>query len=192
MKNSNSNTLAKYISDMLAVEQHFIETLKIEEYDDQLKRFPEAKQEILRLRAMTEEHMSALDTLLRDFDGAGRSVLKEMVTSVTGVTMGAAARLRKHSTSKILRDAYATLSLHAIGYTMLHTTGLALGSPPTAELALAHLKNITAMIIEISHSIVPVVAAELSEDHLIDASSVVLAIENTQEAWRHPDPVAAY
>jgi hypothetical protein len=41
----------------------------------------------------------------------------------------------------MLRDDYTALNLAAIGYHMLHTTGMGLQNQATADLALRHLKD---------------------------------------------------
>jgi hypothetical protein len=83
----------------------------------------------------------------------------------------------------MLRDDYVALNVNAIGYTMLHTTGLALDSAPTAELALVHLRSITPLIMELSQVIVPVVVSELGDTSRVDPTKIEAALRNTQQCW---------
>jgi hypothetical protein len=67
---------------------------------------------------------------------------------------------------------------------MLHTTGLALKQPETANLALSQLHDITPIIVDISEIIPLVVIRELSNDsEVIDRTVGDTAIRNTQKAW---------
>ena len=63
----------------------------------------------------------------------------------------------------MLREDYTALSLAAIRYHMLHTTGLALQDQAMADLALRHLKDWTPIIVEISQAVHPVVVQELRD-----------------------------
>jgi hypothetical protein len=94
-------------------------------------------------------------------------------------------KIRSEKVSKMLRDDYTALNLAAVGYSMLHTTGLAVQDHATAALALRHLKDYTSIIMELNAIIPSVVVAELKDnDVVIVESSVQQAIQNTQDAWK--------
>jgi hypothetical protein len=85
----------------------------------------------------------------------------------------------------MLRDDYTALNLATVGYTMLHTTGLALNDQATADLALRHLREYTSIVMEINQVIPSVVVADLREDGgVIDESAVQMAVANTQKVWQ--------
>jgi len=85
----------------------------------------------------------------------------------------------------MLRDDYTALNLATIGYTMLHTTGLALNDQATADLALRHLREYTSIVMEINQVIPSVVVAELRDDGgVINESVVQDAVANSQMAWQ--------
>ena len=92
-------------------------------------------------------------------------------------------KLRSETVSKMLRDDYTTLSLAAISYTMLNTTGHALNDPATAQIAARHLRQITPLITGVSRIIPLVVARELGEDHQVDVAAGSQSVRETQQAW---------
>jgi len=181
---SSAETLGVYLTDMIAAEQHLLQNIRTVETIDELENFPEIQNQLARIGSQSETHMASLKTLLHQL-GEDSSHLKEMVTTVTGAALGVASKVRKHSVSKVLRDVYTALSLNAIGYEMLHTTGLALGSKPTADAALQHLTATAGFILEISRRAIPVVITELAENNPVKPSVGDAAQSNVRTAWRN-------
>lgn len=178
------DTLQQYVSDMLAVEQHVHEAIRRQEEDESVHRFPEASSLISRAEATLDNHIEALEYRLEQLGGDAAGPVKEAVTSVLGVAAGLYDKVRDEKVSKMLRDDYTALSLMAISYHMLHTTGLALHDRPTADLALRHLKDWTPIITDLSHVVHKVVVAELEDDDFTVDRSVADESERiTQEAW---------
>ena len=115
---------------------------------------------------------------------------KEAISAALGIAAGLIDQVRTQQVSKMLRDDYTALSLAAISYHMLHTTGMALQDQATADLALRHLKDWTPIITDISHVVHGVVAQELQDDAHAVATGVAAESERiTQEAW-NPDHVS--
>ena len=76
-----------------------------------------------------------------------------------------------------------TLSLAAVSYTMLNTTGHALNDPATAQIAARHLRQITPLITGVSRIMPLVVARELGEEHQVDVAAGPQSVRETQQAW---------
>jgi hypothetical protein len=176
--------LQQYVSDMLAVEQHIHQAIRQQENDDSTQSYPSAASLISRAEATLDNHIAALESHLEQIGGDPGAPVKEAVTTVLGVGAGIIDKLRTVQVSKMLRDDYTALSLAAISYHMLHTTGMALHSQSTADLAQRHLMDWTPIIAEISHIIHEVVAQELQDDgHPVDASVATQSAQAMHEAW---------
>lgn len=181
------DTLRNYVSDMLALEKHVLEAVKRQSTDERTRLHPEALAIVSKIEGVLRGHISETEQHLGSLGGDSAQPFKEAVSTIAGVAAGFIDQVRSANTvSKILRDNYSALSLDAIGYTMLHTTGLALKSPTTADLALRHLKDISPLIVQISEVIPLVVAKELADDgEVVDTTVGPEAVRNTQRAWKN-------
>lgn len=181
-----SDTLQKYVSDMIAVEDHIANAVKRQtEHDDVYKHQPQAAVIIQKIAQLTEQHSQHLKQHLESIGGDTAGGLKEVATSALGAVAGMYDKVRNQTVSKMLRDDYTALNLAAISYNMLHTTGLALRDQATADLALRHLEDYADIVMQINQIIPSVVVADLRDDvSMINDASVQQAIENTQNAWR--------
>lgn len=180
-----NQTLRQYVTDMRALDQYLLEMVELQSKDEHVQKNSEANRIIGKIVATTKLHISNLDAEVKRLEAEPRSAVKGAITSLAGTAMGLINKVRSHEVSKMLRDDYTVLSLSAISYTMLHTTGLALSDSLIANLALTHLKNITPLVIEVSQIIPSVVNAELAEEgDSVNSTASVTAINNTQQAWR--------
>jgi hypothetical protein len=70
-------------------------------------------------------------------------------------------------------------------YEMLHTTALAVGSQPTADLALAHMKDYAPFIVALTDEVPRLLVRELSDEGKIAAASSAAdqAARNARAAW---------
>jgi hypothetical protein len=178
------DTLQQYVSDMLAVEKHILQAVERQLEAEEVRNFPQTNQLIGKLEGTLRSHITGLEQHLASLNGDGLSPVKEAVSSALGVAAGVIDLVRTNKVSKLLRDDYTALSLAAVGYTMLHTTGLALEDKPTADLALRHLKGYTALIGEIAENVISVVVEELrDESEVINPTVTDEAARNTQAAW---------
>ena len=75
--------------------------------------------------------------------------------------------------------------MNSVGYSMLHTTGLALMSNSTASLAISYLQDTAALIMELSQESIPVVVGELEETNGVTTDVTSLAQTNVRNAWTH-------
>lgn len=179
-----TDTLQQYVGDMLALERHIHDAVRRQRDDEKVQKQSEAHTIISRVEAQLDEHIEHLEQHLESLGGSPTSVVKEAVTAVTGAVAGLYDQVRDEKVSKMLRDDYAALSLAAVSYTMLHTTGLALTDQETADIALKHLKHWTPIVVDISEAIPLVVANELGEEMAgTDSSAGREAVKNTQVAW---------
>lgn len=184
------DTLQQYVSDMLAVERHLHQAIRRQKGDASLRAHPEAAAIIERTEAAIDNHIAALETRLEELGGDAAAPIKEAVTAALGAAAGVINQLRTEQVSKMLRDDYTALSLAAISYHMLHTTGLALMDPATADLALRHLRDYTPIITDISHAVHASVARDLQDNGMVvDATVASRSEQATQEAW-NPEHVS--
>jgi hypothetical protein len=181
-----TETLQKYVSDMIAVEEHIGSAVKRQSKDENAnKHNPQASRLINNIVQMTERHEQALKQHLSYLGGDAAKGIKEVATAALGTLAGLYDKVRTEPVSKMLRDDYTALNLATIGYTMLHTTGLALNDQATADLALRHLREYTSIVMEINQIIPSIVVAELRDDGgVINESVVQDAVANTQTAWQ--------
>ena len=178
------DTLQQYVSDMLAVEQHIHQAIRRQEEDDSVKKHPEAFALISQAEQILDNHIAALESHLEALGGDAASPVKEAVAGVLGAAAGVIDQVRTQQVSKMLRDNYTALSLAAISYHMLHTTGMTMADQATADLALRHLKDWTPIITRISHIIHGVVAHDLQDDGYTVGVGVAKESERiTQTAW---------
>jgi ferritin-like metal-binding protein YciE len=181
-----SDTLQKYVSDMIAVEEHIAAAVKRQTDDEQVyKHNPQASQIIQNIAQSTEMHAEHLKHHLEAIGGDPAKGVKELATAALGAVAGMYDKMRNETVSKMLRDDYTALNLAAIGYTMLHTTGLALQDQATADIALRHLKHYTSIVMQINQVIPSVVVEDLRNTvPIMNEASTQQAMHNTQDAWR--------
>jgi hypothetical protein len=177
--------LQQYVSDMVALDEHIHEAIKRQIADDRLKQFPEATKLVNRLHRTLDTHITGLKGQLKTLGGEASGPVKEAVSAIAGVAAGLYDKVRHDPVSKMLRDDYTALSLAAISYTMLHTTGLALQNQPIADMAQRYLNDVTPLIMEISQVIPGVVVKDLEDSEaLVDRTVGQEAVRKTQAAWK--------
>lgn len=183
---ARKDTLQKYVSDMMAVEDHIERAVKRQtEHEDVYQHNPQAAVIIQTIVQHTKQHSEHLSQHLESIGGDPAKGIKEIASAVLGTAAGLYDKVRTESVSKMLRDDYTALNLAAVSYTMLHTTALALQDQPTADLALRHLKHYTEVIMQINQVIPSVVVADLRNDvPTLNEASIQQAMQNTQDAWR--------
>lgn len=183
MQEKNQQTLRQYVSDMLAVDKHIHETVKRHRDDKQVGADADAHQLLSRIESAFDMIIEELEQHLEHLGGAPSAPIKDAVATTIGALGSMYDKMRTETVSKMLRDDYTTLGLAAISYTQLNTTGYALGSDMTAQVAARHLRQITPLITGISRIMPLVVARELAENHAVDGSAAPASIRETQQAW---------
>jgi len=181
----NQETLVQYVGDQLSLMRHIHQAIEQQSSDSNVKQSAEANGLINKIDGVLESHISTLEQHMKDLGGDATSPVKEAVSSVLGVAAGLYDKVRTDPVSKMLRDDYTALSHASIALTTLHTTGLALKSQRTADIALQQLLDISPLIVEISEVIPRVVVPELMDaGEVVDAGVADQAIKNTQQAWQ--------
>jgi len=185
MSNTTTPTINTYISDMLALEQHITQPLQHQANDASVVRFAPAARVINEALAKQKARVDALQQRLEAVGGHAGSPIKSGVASALGAAAAAIGDARKTEVSKYLRDDYSALCLASAGYTLLHTTALALGDSATASLAQRHLTDTATTIMKISATLPVVCLAELREEGVaVDPSVATQAEQDVEKAWK--------
>lgn len=176
--------LTSYLGDMAATQNHLLKTVEQQLRDPQVTSHAEVNELLTKLRLVLRRHTGDIEQRVAEFGGSLTADVKEAITVATGLAASLFGKIRPHAASKFLRDDYVLLSACSIGYEMLHVTALALSEKKTAEMALAHFKEITPMVVRLSEIMPGVVVQELTHDVSgIDAGAAPIAKRNTREAW---------
>jgi len=178
------HTIATYLSDMLALEQHINGPISSQMNSDEHRSSPEAIRIIGTIKSVTDKHIAALDAQLKAAGGSATHGVKSAWSQLLGGGAAALNNVRKTKISKSLRDDYTALGLAAISYTMLHATAAGLGDRSTAALAKRHLDDIAPIIVDISQTIPTVVLEELRDDgENVTITAAQLTEETSNQAW---------
>ena len=190
-KQTPQETLLMYVNDVLALERDIKEAVARQVEDDAVRHNPEASAFLHQLALSTAtRHASLVE--LSDANGSGAGAVKEVVAAAVGMLTGIYGMVRKHPVSRVLRDDYTVLSLASTAYSMLYTTGIALRSEPVADLALRHLRDVTPLIMKLSHIIPAVVVAELTADFPeANQEAAAAGRDATANAWSQHDEAEA-
>jgi ferritin-like metal-binding protein YciE len=178
------HTVATYLSDMLALEQHISAPIDSQLGSADHREYADAIRIIQSIKSVTTSHVTALEAQLKAAGGSGAHPMKSAWAQLLGGGAAAINNVRKTKVSKSLRDDYTALGLAAISYTMLHATAAGLGDGSTAALAKRHLEDIAPIIVEISKTIPAVVLQELADDgEKVSITAAQLTEDATGEAW---------
>jgi hypothetical protein len=182
--------LQGYVNDMLAVEHEIHNAFSRQKHSETPKRHPEAAQLIARVEDTIDRHIAELKRELERLGGS-ESALKKAVGVAMGAVAGLYDQVRDENVSRMVRDDLAALNFAAACYQMLHTTGLALHDQRLADLALAHLRDFTPLIMDLSQVLPSVVIHELAEKNAstIDESVAEEAAREEKKAWQEPATV---
>ena len=177
-------TIATYVSDMLALEQHTLQPLQHQADDKAVQAMPAALRVVQAATQIAQKHEQALSARLEALGGHAGSPIKSSVASALGGVAAVVGNIRKTEVAKYLRDDYTALCLATASYTMLQTTALAMHDAETAALAKAHLADYAGVIMKFSETLPSAVIGDLqSEGTTVDASVVSEAQEATERAW---------
>jgi ferritin-like metal-binding protein YciE len=180
----NLKTTQDWCSDMLALETHIEEAL--DRQLGEIKDDPKAAALVQEFHNMVKSQRDALKTHLESIGGKPTGGIKAAGTAVLGMAAGVIDKLRTEGQSKSLRDDYTAFNLAAIGYSMLYTTGVALGQSSTATIAERHLRGYARAVQQINHVIASSVVSELQKDgHTItNANAEQQTREMTDRIWK--------
>ena len=183
----NQKTIQDYIGDMVALESHIEEAL-----DRQLKEVEEhsaAQAAVQRFHDMVKHNRDHMKQLQEQEGSTGGNPIKKVGSAVLGAAAGMIDNLRAEGISKSLRDDYVAFNLAAMGYTMLHTTCLALGNQQVASVCQEHLTSYAKAIQELNHLVPQVVVEELQKDgHTVLGNPAQQTTQMVDAAWKSTAP----
>lgn len=181
---THNDNLRMYVNDTAAMAKHIENAFDQQREDSDVQSHPEAHRLIERMHSTLLAQRKQMEVHAEAEGGGVGAAVKEAVTSITGAFAGLYGKVRKHPTSRILRDNYTALALACVAYEMLHTTALGLGKQALADTALKSLRELAPLIIAVTEIIPGVVLRELaSDDPNIDTSVEIQARENALTAW---------
>jgi ferritin-like metal-binding protein YciE len=176
------HTVAEYVSDILALEQHINAPVKSQLASTE--QYGTATTIVNEIATVSQRHIDALEARLDALGKPATHGVKSVWAQLVGGGAAALNQVRSTKVSKSLRDDYTALGLAAISYTMLHATASALGDTLTASLAKRHLDDITPIIVNISSEIPAIVLEELSADgEQVQITAAELTQSATKDAW---------
>lgn len=182
MSKPDKETLREYTADLLTLETHLLNAVKKQKSSEKV-RIGEAIELLHVLDKTLSVHTTVLEKKVEGLNGERKSKIKTKIGSFTGQIAGLVDTVREDPVSKMMRDDYCSLSMIAIGYTMLHTLALAGNDKELAELSSGNLSDIAQLITETSRVVPVVVASETTDDEQKAKKIWKEALENTQDAW---------
>ena len=182
-KDKTQTTIADYVGDMVALQNHIEEAL-----DRQLEmstNMPVAYAAIKRFHDTVKSQRNAMKAYEEQVGSTAGSPIKEAGAALLGVAAGLIDKVRTEGISKAMRDDYTAFNHAAISYTMLHATAVALGDQQTARMAREGLEAYARMVQEINHVIADVVVEELKRDEhsIVDMQAADKNRAMVDNAW---------
>ncbi len=162
LDDKGKKVIKDWIGDMVAIEAHIEEAL-----DAQLKvkdQVPAAASSIQTFHDTTKANRDRLKAYQEKIGTTGGNPVIDAGASVLGKAAGLIDRFRSDTLTKSIRDDYTAFNHASIGYTLLHTTALALGDGESADLAAQNLKVHASNVQHINHIISDVAMAEIQKD----------------------------
>jgi ferritin-like metal-binding protein YciE len=187
MTRTTHETIHSYVTDMLALETHLVNTLEYQ-VDDVEVGHPRAAAALKELHQTAARHLTAIRALEEsredDLGVELSDLVKRFATTIAGLGTAAIDMLRSDKVPKNLRDDFAAFSMATIGYTMLYTTARALGEERVATLAESHLRDYAQAMRRLSELMPATVVAALRADGLPVEDGALAGIEDTvRQAW---------
>src|SRR5438067_11847987 len=102
--NKANDLITTYVSDMLAFERSFCETLERQAREDRVRTLTEASRVIEKVHNTIQAHSAAIDEHLKTLGGKLTSNVKEAVVLLAGMAAGVLDKIRPHSVHKMRRD----------------------------------------------------------------------------------------
>jgi hypothetical protein len=180
----NKNTIADYVGDMVALQDHIEEAL-----DHQLeltKGSPVAAAAVQQFHDMVKRNRDEMKQHQQQVGTTPGNPVIEVGSTLLGKAAGIIDKVRTEGISKALRDDYTAFNHVCIGLTMLHVTALALGDQATARIAARQLEDYAGAVQKINHIIGEVVLEELrKDDHtIVDPNAAQENRKAVDRAWQ--------
>lgn len=179
------HSLATYVSDMLALEEHICVPLRTQSDDVDFRSIAPAATVVTRITSLAETHVQSLQSALDSLGGHPAHAAKSALTNVEGWFASAIDKLRKTKVAKGLRDDYTALALCTASYSMLLTTANAFGNTSVAALAKRHLQDYAQAIVDIADALPLVVIDDLNQTGMpVDRRIGTQSQTEIRAAWR--------
>jgi ferritin-like metal-binding protein YciE len=183
--NDVQHSLATYVSDMLALEQHVAVPFRTQRDDADFRSVAAAATIAVRLASLAEAHIQTLQSALDSLGGHPAHTAKAALSTIEGWFAGAIDRIRKTKVAKGLRDDYTVLALCTASYSMLLTTANAFGNFAIAQLAKRHIQDYAQAIVDIGDALPLVVVDDLNQTGMpVDRRIVERSQAEIRSAWR--------
>lgn len=152
-----SHAIADWVGDIVNIESHIEAAM-----DRQLALKPE-NPEVAQAIQQFHDTVRASKYRAQDYENVlGKTKgggIQETAAELLGKAAGLIDKIRKDTVTKALRDDYVAFNLAAVGYTLLHTTALALRDQKTVEFAEQGLTTYASLVQQVNH-ILPVATVE--------------------------------
>ncbi|HET9097850.1 MAG TPA: hypothetical protein VFN37_14405 [Candidatus Baltobacteraceae bacterium] len=179
------HSLATYVSDMLALEEHVCVPFRAQRDDADFRSNTQAATLAQRLTSLSETHIAALRSALDALGGHPAHAAKSAVTNIEGWFASAIDKIRKTKVAKGLRDDYTAIALCTASYSMLLTTANAFDNADVAQLAQRHLQDYAQLIVDIGDALPFVVVDDLNQTGIpVDARIAARSQADIRTAWR--------
>ena len=184
MARDKNEAINSYIGDMLALEDHIDKAIRGQLED--LKDYPDVVTELRQIHRKVEHHISDLRGLSERRQAGGvKETVKRAGSAVLGAAAGVVDLVRTEGLPKNLRDDYTALSLASVAYTMLHTTGLALGDQEVADLARQGFTDYAEAVTRLQGIIPAAVVGYFKQEGLPVREDLIPEIRRTiEEVWQ--------
>ena len=182
--------LGNCLSEQVALEERLHKEVEYQIGELPVQEFKDVRELLSNVKAVLECQFHRLNRALDRLEEAPSP--GDLKTSAVNASQRETLRnAGRERVSQMLRDDYVALSSIAIGNALLHTTALAADSSVVAEVALAHLANVTPFVAEINELTPKVAARELALLYPVVAPSVGdVGARNTRSAWQPRKPSA--
>ncbi len=179
--------IADWVGDMIAIEAHIEEAL-----DAQLKvkdQVPAAASSVQRFHDTTKANRDRLRAYQEKVGSTGGNPVIDAGASILGKAAGLIDRFRNDTLTKAIRDDYTAFNHASVGYTLLHTTAVALGDGETADLAAQNLKVHASNVQHINHIISDVLMEEITKDEypIKNAQAAAETRKAIDSIWKETD-----
>lgn len=179
------DSLATYVSDMLALEEHVSVPFRTQCDDDDFRNVAHAAALVQRLATLSETHVQVLRSALDALGGHPQHSAKSALTNIEGWFASALDKIRKTKVPKGLRDDYTALALCTASYSMLLATANAFGNSGVAQLAQRHLQDYAGAIVDIADALPFVVLDDLTQTGMpMDMRIAANSQTQIRAAWR--------
>lgn len=157
-----THCLIHCVADLRALSRYVVEVLELQLHERELRRNGVICRLVQETAQLLRVHVDQLDQELATL-GEAESALRACTGHLAAAFVGFFSKARAHEPSRMLRDDSALLAFTSTSCLMLHTTALALRHPRTAQLAMTHYRELSALVQEMEQQLPRLVMADLGQ-----------------------------